>query len=254
MADDIVPDAVPDEPLPPFERLYPPGALISPRMAYWLWATAQVLGDTWREEWKAGEEMTWWFPVVARPYATSVWLERFIACFDAVAERLAAGFDQDYGLPTCTGEELALHFVLDAAFDFVNDGLLVADEQVAALRPGSDDEADFDAARADLFVDHDVLLLFDPAFDGVEDPAGFLAKRYWLGILGPSTTWLLRRLVDGLDAHPGGYDLDLTETARCLGLGTRAGATRRSCGPSVAAPSSTWPRPTVPASWRLLAA
>jgi hypothetical protein len=46
---------------------------------------------------------------------------------------------------------------------------------------------------------------------------------YWLGILGPSATWLLRRLSYGLEMHTDGFDLDLAETARSLGLGERMG-------------------------------
>jgi hypothetical protein len=46
---------------------------------------------------------------------------------------------------------------------------------------------------------------------------------YWLGIIGPSTTWLLRRLNYGLEVHGEGYDLHLPETARSLGLGDKMG-------------------------------
>ena len=55
------------------------------------------------------------------------------------------------------------------------------------------------------------------------DPRSGYVESYWLGILGPSTTWLLRRLVAGLEAQPGGFDLVLAETARCLGLGDKQG-------------------------------
>jgi hypothetical protein len=48
-------------------------------------------------------------------------------------------------------------------------------------------------------------------------------ETYWLGILGPSTTWLLRRLVAGLEANPAGFELPLADTARCLGLGDKGG-------------------------------
>lgn len=48
-------------------------------------------------------------------------------------------------------------------------------------------------------------------------------ETYWLGILGPSTSWLLRRLVTGLEASPDGFELSLGETARSLGLGDRGG-------------------------------
>jgi hypothetical protein len=56
---------------------------------------------------------------------------------------------------------------------------------------------------------------FDPRSGYVED--------YWLGILGPSTVWLMRRLAAGFEFSPSGFDLDLAETARSLGLGDRSG-------------------------------
>ena len=55
------------------------------------------------------------------------------------------------------------------------------------------------------------------------DPRSRYVETYWLGILGPSTTWLLRRLVHGLEASPSGYELPLGETASCLGLGNKGG-------------------------------
>jgi hypothetical protein len=55
------------------------------------------------------------------------------------------------------------------------------------------------------------------------DPRSSYVEDYWLGILGPSTTWLLRRLAAGFDYSPQGFDLDLGETARSLGLGDRSG-------------------------------
>jgi hypothetical protein len=64
----------------------------------------------------------------------------------------------------------------------------------------------------DEVLDH---LGFDPRSAYVED--------YWLGILGPSTVWLLRRLAAGFEYSADGFDLDLGETARSLGLGDRSG-------------------------------
>jgi len=55
------------------------------------------------------------------------------------------------------------------------------------------------------------------------DPRSSYVETFWLGILGPSTTWLLRRLVAGFDEHPDGFDLPLAEMARQLGLGERGG-------------------------------
>lgn len=64
----------------------------------------------------------------------------------------------------------------------------------------------------------------DPVIDGLgHDPRSSYVETYWLGVLGPSTTWLMRRLAAGLEAEPGGFELDLAETARRLGLGDRGG-------------------------------
>lgn len=64
----------------------------------------------------------------------------------------------------------------------------------------------------------------DPVIDEVgHEVRSLYVERFWLGILGPSSTWLLRRLVAGLDAEPAGYELDLALTAAELGLGNRSG-------------------------------
>ncbi len=55
------------------------------------------------------------------------------------------------------------------------------------------------------------------------DPRSEYVETYWLGILGPSTSWLLRRLIAGLEKSPEGFELPLAETARSLGLGDRGG-------------------------------
>src|SRR5438445_2018915 len=52
------------------------------------------------------------------------------------------------------------------------------------------------------------------------DPRSNYVETYWLSVLGPSTTWLLRRLARGLEASPAGFSLDLDHTARALGLAT----------------------------------
>ncbi|HLM63932.1 MAG TPA: hypothetical protein VK306_06510 [Acidimicrobiales bacterium] len=75
----------------------------------------------------------------------------------------------------------------------------------------------------DLSFDADHLLIrpwIDPVVDQIgHDPRSAYVERFWLGILGPSTTFLLRYLVDRLDAAPDGFDLDLVECATALGLG-----------------------------------
>ena len=59
----------------------------------------------------------------------------------------------------------------------------------------------------------------DPVVDQRgHDPRSTYVEQFWLGTLGPTATWLVRRLVAGFDSHPTGYDLDLTVTAQALGL------------------------------------
>ncbi len=63
------------------------------------------------------------------------------------------------------------------------------------------------------------------------DARSFYVERYWLGMLGPSSTWMLRRFARGLEDHPGGFRINLIDTAKALGLGTslaRNSSTQRS--------------------------
>jgi hypothetical protein len=69
---------------------------------------------------------------------------------------------------------------------------------------------------SDLFV---VMPWVDPLVDAVGlDPRSPYVEQFWLGVLGPSTTFLMRRLAAGFDAYPDGFELDLADTAAALGL------------------------------------
>ncbi len=74
---------------------------------------------------------------------------------------------------------------------------------------------------------HTTLIIrpwIDPLVDAVgHPPDGLYVELFWLGILGPTTTWLVRRIASGLEAYPDGYELDLTETAASLGLSMMPG-------------------------------
>ena len=81
-----------------------------------------------------------------------------------------------------------------------------------------------------------ITALDDPVMDLLgHDPRSAYVERFWLSILGPSTTFLLRHLAARLDAEPDGFDLDLADTAAALGLG----ATRRQVTPFVRALART---------------
>ncbi len=64
----------------------------------------------------------------------------------------------------------------------------------------------------------------DPILDRIgHDPRSGYVERFWLPILGPTTTVLLRRLASQFDATPDGFDLTVVDTAAEIGLGGRAG-------------------------------
>src|SRR4051795_2593288 len=65
-------------------------------------------------------------------------------------------------------------------------------------------------------------LMVVPWLDPVVDSIGYEVRSqyvelFWLNVLGPTATWILRRLVLGFDRYPLGYELDLDETASALG-------------------------------------
>lgn len=64
----------------------------------------------------------------------------------------------------------------------------------------------------------------DPLFDerGFE-PRSAYVERFWLPLLGPSTTLLLRRVARGLQERPDGFRLRVPDTARAMGIGNGTG-------------------------------
>lgn len=83
------------------------------------------------------------------------------------------------------------------------------------------------SARAALLDWPDELQLVpwvDPLVDRLgHDARSAYVETFWLGVLGPSATWLLRRAVAWLEASPDGVLVDLDELAGSLGLGGRGG-------------------------------
>jgi hypothetical protein len=64
----------------------------------------------------------------------------------------------------------------------------------------------------------------DPLIDTLGfDPRSAYVEQFWLCILGPSTTWPLRRVAAAFDRAPEGFELPLCDTARAIGLGDKCG-------------------------------
>ncbi len=66
------------------------------------------------------------------------------------------------------------------------------------------------------------VIPWDVEGTGHDSRCGYV-EEFWLGVLGPSTTWLLRRLAGSFDEDPDGFELPFAATARILGLGDRGG-------------------------------
>lgn len=77
-----------------------------------------------------------------------------------------------------------------------------------------------------LPTDHlHITPLSDPVVDLLgHDLRSTYVERFWLPVLGPTTTFLLRHLAAELDDHPEGFDLPLLDTAAAMGLGHKGGA------------------------------
>jgi hypothetical protein len=108
----MIGDGVPGA--PDFARLYAaPGSPLSPRMprVFGLRPTPS-LTPTVRADGNCSGGLC--HPIVQR-VADEVWMERFVACFEALARRLEERGSEATQITTCTAEEMALHLVIDAA-------------------------------------------------------------------------------------------------------------------------------------------
>jgi len=69
-----------------------------------------------------------------------------------------------------------------------------------------------------------VTKLCDPLVEQLGyDLRSLYVEKYWLSVLGPSATLLLRRLALGLELQPDGYPIDVAALSIELGLGTKGG-------------------------------
>lgn len=78
------------------------------------------------------------------------------------------------------------------------------------------------APASSVFGRLGVLPWLDPSIDDRGfDPRSTYVESFWLPLLGPSTTLLLRRLAEAFDEAPEGFELDCAVASREIGLGSR---------------------------------
>ena len=56
------------------------------------------------------------------------------------------------------------------------------------------------------------------------DPRSTYVEQFWLSVLGPSAVWTMRMFAAGFDEHPDGFELDVADAARTLGLSAAKGS------------------------------
>lgn len=102
-----------------------------------------------------------------------------------------------------------------------------------------------------------VVAWIDPLVDdrGFDTQSAYV-ETFWLGVLGPSATWILRHLAQRLEQSPEGFSVDLDELAGQLGLGTsqrRNAPFRRALGRLVRFGMARWSGPDLAVRLRVSA-
>jgi len=141
-------------------------------MAARLWVVGQMVHDDFRQ----GQPDMWLeqLPTVAGPHVDERFIAAFGSRFDVIALRLAEGLEELSAVAMCTADELALHLIIEYTEDLYGDGALDW-EWIDAL-PARQRDEDFGYLKDLLFEDNDVLMLYNPAMDGIEDPESEIAQ------------------------------------------------------------------------------
>lgn len=150
--------------VPDFETLYgdrPMSARMAARLWYVADSTYGSYFDGMADAWIAD------LPRVAQIHADEAFVAAFGERFGILADRIAGGLAELTDLTTCTADEVALHLVIDRAEELLQEGGLDWDWMDPLPRRPADDN--FYGVQDYLFYDLDVLHLYDPAADGVED-------------------------------------------------------------------------------------
>lgn len=149
--------------VPDFAALYSDSPL-TPRSAAKIWAMAEIIYDDFHHG--VGDEILAALPPIARLHADERFESAFASRFAIVAKRIAEGLPWLESIASCTADEMAVHVIL-AMVDEVND---MANPSWIEQLPASEDDDQIDWLDDLLLQDTDVLMLYSPALDGIEDP------------------------------------------------------------------------------------
>lgn len=197
--------------VPPFAALFGPsrrhddeqhgegeGVRLTPRAAAVLWGCAvqcaadaaadvETFGDEPVRDDMPDDDQRIWLIFDEYPALTftqdAAWRRRASRTFLDLAADLAAGA---LPLPRCPAEEMALHLILNAADDGGEDIEPDKGDRLLANCPADANDDDWEDLRDALFRDHDILILYDPAAAGIEDPADPRNRAITMGDYRPS--------------------------------------------------------------------
>jgi hypothetical protein len=170
--------------VPDFRSIYCDSSL-SPRMAARLWAVAEILYDDFHLG--LADDIVSQLPPIARLHADERFVTAFASRFAVIAKRLAEGLDCLEWIATCTADEMAVHLILAHAEDLSITSEPAWIETLPGRDPDEDeDEDDFDLLVDLLFQDTDVLMLYNPALDGIEDPDSPIGQQLGIANLHPN--------------------------------------------------------------------
>ncbi|MEU7136917.1 tetratricopeptide repeat protein [Streptomyces sp. NPDC046261] len=127
------------------------------------------------------------------------WRRRMIRAFDDLADDLKNG---RVPRPRCTGEEMALHIALESAASIVDDSPDLAAEFTEGI-PEQPDDYDWWTCKDLLFEDHDVLLMYEPWMEGIEDPDNSVGQYMRVANLRPNDWFVPFREGDRRDPDRG---------------------------------------------------
>lgn len=167
--------------VPDFALLYGRSS-VTPRIAARLWAAAELLYDEFHRGF--AEDVIADLPPIAQLHADERFITAFASRFAVISKRIAEGDGNCESIATCTADEMAVHLIIAQA-----EVVLIEPDWIEQLPDASDDQ-DEDDESLDwlldvLLQDTDVLMLYNPALDGIEDPESPVAQRAGIGYLHP---------------------------------------------------------------------
>lgn len=169
--------------VPDFAVLYADSEL-TPRSAAKLWAVAEIIYDNFHHG--LGNEILETLPPIARHHADERFESAFASRFAIVAKRVAEGLPWLESIATCTADEMAIHVIL-AMVDEIDD---MAEPTWIEQLPAHEDDDQIEWLEDLLLQDTDVLMLYNPALDGIEDPASPVNQQLGIANLHPNDWWL----------------------------------------------------------------